>query len=93
MTIYCTNERKARINESANQRINESTNQRINESANQRINESANQRINGQWSKISDQSHPSSLRQGVSRNPEVLGGWAGFVYSSIRLFVLEQEHL
>jgi hypothetical protein len=42
----------------------------------------SNQRINGQWSKISDQSHPSSLRHVLSRNPEILGGWAGFVYPS-----------
>ena len=34
-----------------------------------------------------------SLRHDVSRNPEVLGGWAGFVYSSIRLFVYSSIRL
>ena len=50
-----------------------------------RINESTNQRINEAMKQV--MYLKPSLRQGVSRNPEVLGGWAGFVYSSIRLFV------
>ena len=50
----------------------------IGESTNQRINESTNQRIN----------ESANQRISESKLVVILGGGAGFVYSSIRLFAL-----